>query len=296
MECTLCPRHCMADREKYIGFCGASNLIKVARAAPHLWEEPCLSGEQGSGTIFFSGCQLKCVYCQNREISDGGAGKSISTEELTALFFRLASTGVHNINLVTPDPYLPQVAEAISTAKTQGFSLPFVMNCSGYETVSSLRLMEGLVDVYLPDFKYMSPLLAKKYSRAADYPAVAKAALSEMFRQQPAMQWGSDGMLKKGIIVRHLLLPGHIEDSKRVLAYLHQTYGDSIYISIMSQFTPLRIPIWGGNYPELNRTVTEEEYDTLIDFACRLGIQNAFIQDGSAASESFIPAFNGEGV
>ncbi|MBQ1255391.1 MAG: radical SAM protein [Clostridia bacterium] len=296
MECTLCPRHCMADREKNTGFCGASNLIKVARAAPHLWEEPCLSGEQGSGTIFFSGCQLKCVYCQNREISDGGAGKSITTEELTALFFRLASTGVHNINLVTPDPYLPQVAEAIHAAKQQGFSLPFVMNCSGYETVSSLRLMEGLVDVYLPDFKYMSPLLAKKYSRAPDYPAVAKAALSEMFRQQPALQWGSDGMLKKGIIVRHLLLPGHIEDSKRVLAYLHQTYGDSIYISIMSQFTPLRIPIWGGNYPELNRTVTEEEYDALIDFACRLGIQNAFIQDGSAASESFIPAFNGEGV
>lgn len=296
MECTLCPRHCMADREKNTGFCGASNLIKVARAAPHLWEEPCLSGEQGSGTIFFSGCQLKCVYCQNRAISDGGAGKSITTEELTALFFRLASTGVHNINLVTPDPYLPQVAEAIHAAKQQGLSLPFVMNCSGYETVSSLRLMEGLVDVYLPDFKYMSPLLAKKYSRAPDYPAVAKAALSEMFRQQPAMQWGSDGMLQKGIIVRHLLLPGHLEDSKRVLAYLYQTYGDSIYISIMSQFTPLGIPIWGESYPELNRTVTEEEYETLIDFACRLGIQNAFIQDGSAASESFIPAFNGEGV
>lgn len=292
MECTLCPRHCMADREKNTGFCGASNLIKVARAAPHLWEEPCLSGEQGSGTIFFSGCQLKCVYCQNRAISDGGAGKSITTEELTALFFRLASTGVHNINLVTPDPYLPQVAEAIHAAKQQGFSLPFVMNCSGYETVESLRLMEGLVDVYLPDFKYMSPLLAKKYSRAADYPAVAKAALSEMFRQQPAMQWGSDGMLQKGIIVRHLLLPGHLEDSKRVLAYLYQTYGDNIYISIMSQFTPLSLE----QYPELNRTVTEEEYETLIDFACRLGIQNAFIQDGSAASESFIPAFNGEGV
>ena len=166
------------------------------------------------------------------------------------------------------------------------------MNCSGYETVESLRLMEGLTDIYLPDFKYMSPLLAKKYSRAPDYPAVAKVALSEMFRQQPKTEWGSDGMLKRGIIVRHLLLPGHLEDSKRVLAYLYQTYGDSIYISIMSQFTPLGLE----NYPELNRTVTEEEYETLIDFACRLGIKNAFIQDGSAASESFIPAFNGEGV
>lgn len=296
MECTLCPRRCGADRTNTPGFCGGTSRIKVARAAPHLWEEPCLSGEHGSGTIFFSGCQLKCVYCQNSAISDGGAGKYITTDELTELFYRLSSQGVHNINLVTPDPYLPQVAEAISTAKAQGFSLPFVMNCSGYETVESLRLMEGLTDIYLPDFKYMSPLLAKKYSRAPDYPAVAKAALGEMFRQQPKTEWGSDGMLKRGIIVRHLLLPGHLEDSKRVLAYLYQTYGDSIYISIMSQFTPLGIPIWGGNYPELNRTVTEEEYDTLIDFACRLGIKNAFIQDGSAASESFIPAFNGEGV
>lgn len=292
MECTLCPRRCGADREKNSGFCGASSRMLIARAAPHLWEEPCLSGEHGSGTIFFSGCQLKCVYCQNRAISDGGAGKSVTTEELTALFFRLASTGVHNVNLVTPDPYLPQIAEAVRAAKQQGFPLPFVMNCSGYETVESLRPLEGLIDIYLPDFKYMSPLLAKKYSRAPDYPAVAKAALSEMFRQQPAMQWGSDGMLKKGIIVRHLLLPGHLEDSKRVLAYLHQTYGDQIYISIMSQFTPLGLE----HYPELNRTVTAEEYDALVDFACRLGIQNAFIQDGSAASESFIPAFNGEGV
>ena len=292
MECTLCPRRCGADREKNSGFCGASSRMLIARAAPHLWEEPCLSGKHGSGTIFFSGCQLKCVYCQNRAISDGGAGKSVTTEELTALFFRLASTGVHNVNLVTPDPYLPQIAEAVRAAKQQGFPLPFVMNCSGYETVESLRSLEGLIDIYLPDFKYMSPLLAKKYSRAPDYPAVAKAALSEMFRQQPAMEWGSDGMLKKGIIVRHLLLPGHLEDSKRVLAYLHQTYGDKIYISIMSQFTPLELE----HYPELNRTVTAEEYDALVDFACRLGIQNAFIQDGSAASESFIPAFNGEGV
>ena len=292
MECTLCPRRCGADRQRNKGFCGASSRMLIARAAPHLWEEPCLSGEHGSGTIFFSGCQLKCVYCQNRAISDGGAGKSVTTEELTALFFRLASTGVHNVNLVTPDPYLPQIAEAVRAAKQQGFPLPFVMNCSGYETVESLRSLEGLIDIYLPDFKYMSSLLAKKYSRAPDYPIVAKAALSEMFRQQPAMQWGSDGMLKKGIIVRHLLLPGHLEDSKRVLAYLHQAYGDKIYISIMSQFTPLGLE----HYPELNRTVTAEEYDALVDFACRLGIRNAFIQDGSAASESFIPAFGGEGV
>lgn len=292
MECTLCPRRCGVDRINTPGFCGASSRMMIARAAPHCWEEPCLSGEKGSGTIFFSGCQLKCVYCQNRAIADGKAGKPVTTSELTELFFRLASRGVHNINLVTPDPYLPQVAEAIRAAKAQGFTLPFVMNCSGYETVASLRLMEGLVDIYLPDFKYMSPLLAKKYSRASDYPSVAKAALSEMFRQQPCHEWGSDGMLQKGIIVRHLLLPGHVEDSKRVLAYLYQTYGDRIYISIMSQFTPIGLE----SYPELNRTVTEEEYDTLVDFACRLGIKNAFIQDGSAASESFIPAFNGEGV
>lgn len=292
MECTLCPRHCHADRAKHAGACGAGDQMKIARAAPHFWEEPCLSGNNGSGTVFFSGCQLHCVYCQNRDISDGVRGKTVSTQRLVEIFFELRDKGVHNINLVTPDPYLPSVADAIKTAKEQGFDLPFLMNCSGYETVSQLRLMEGLIDIYLPDFKYASPLLAKKYSAAPDYPDVAKKAIAEMVRQQPMLVFDNNGMLQKGVIVRHLLLPTHLTDSEKVLAYLYKTYGNAIRVSIMSQFTPFGLE----NYPELNRTVTKEEYDELLDFAWKLGYRDCYVQDGEAASESFIPDFDCEGV
>ncbi len=292
MICMLCPRRCGMDRALKKGFCGATDKLKVARAMPHFWEEPCISGERGSGTIFFSGCQLGCVYCQNRAISSVQAGKEITTDRLLAIFYELAEKGVHNINLVTPDPYLAHVIKAVKTAKQDGFALPFLMNCSGYETVEMIRSLEGLIDMYLPDFKYMSPLLAKKYSSASDYPSVAKAALAEMVRQQPKVIFDKDNMMQHGVLVRHLLLPGCAEDSKRVLAYLHQTYGEQIYISIMSQFTPLGL----DKYPELNRRVTDEEYDELITFAQNLGIRQAFIQEGNAASESFIPAFDCDGV
>lgn len=291
-NCTLCPRRCGADREKTPGYCGADGTIRVARAAPHYWEEPFLSGKNGSGTVFFTGCQLRCVYCQNREISRGRAGKPVTVRQLADIFLSLQAQEVHNINLVTPDPYLPQIAEALNVAKREGLTLPAVMNCSGYETVEMLRVMEGLIDIYLPDFKYCSPLLSKKYSSAADYPQVAKAALAEMVRQQPCIRKDRQGMLRAGVVVRHLLLPGHVSDSKRVLAYLHKTYGDRISISIMSQFTPFGLE----SVPELNRRVTEEEYEDLIDFARKLGIRRAFVQEGSAASESFIPSFDGEGV
>ena len=290
--CTLCPRKCGVDREITPGYCGAEGTVRVARAAPHYWEEPFLSGENGSGTVFFTGCQLRCVYCQNREISRGKAGKPVTIRQLADIFLSLQAQGVHNINLVTPDPYLPQVATALRMAKRDGLILPVVMNCSGYETAEMLHSMEGLIDIYLPDFKYCSQLLAKKYSSAADYPRVAKAALAEMVRQQPRIQKNRQGMLRAGVVVRHLLLPGQVSDSKRALAYLHQTYGDRIYISIMSQFTPFGLE----SVPELNRRVTEEEYEDLIDFAQKLGIRRAFIQEGSAASESFIPPFDGEGV
>lgn len=290
--CTLCPRKCGAEREISPGFCGADVTVRVARAAPYDWEEPFLSGKNGSGTVFFTGCQLRCVYCQNREISRGKAGKPVTIRQLADIFLSLQERAVHNINLVTPDPYLPQVAEALLLAKGEGLLLPVVMNCSGYETVEMLHSVEGLIDIYLPDFKYSSPLPAKKYSVAADYPQVAKAALAEMVRQQPRIRKNRQGMLQAGVVVRHLLLPGHVSDSKRVLAYLHQTYGDRIYISIMSQFTPFGLE----HVPELNRRVTDEEYEELIDFARRLGIRRAFIQEGSAASESFIPPFDGEGV
>lgn len=292
MGCTLCPRQCGIDRKENRGYCGASDVLKIARAMPHFWEEPCVSGERGSGTIFFSGCQLGCVYCQNREISRAQAGKEITVGRLVEIFFELAEKGVHNINLVTPDPYLPLIKASVMQAKEQGLTLPFLMNCSGYETVEMIRSVSGLIDIFLPDFKYMSPLLAKKYSHASDYPTVAKQALAEMVRQQPKAVFDRDGMMQKGVIVRHLLLPGCTEDSKRVLAYLYQTYKDSIYISIMSQFTPLELK----DYPELDRHVSETDYESLIDFAQKLGVTRAYIQDGSAASESFIPAFDCEGV
>lgn len=292
MECTLCPRRCRTDRTEQAGVCGANDKLKIARAAPHFWEEPCISGKNGSGTVFFSGCQLHCVYCQNREISDGKSGKTVPKERLVEIFFELREKGVHNINLVTPDPYLPIVAEAIRDAKKQGLDLPFLMNCSGYETTEQIRMTEGLIDIFLPDFKYASPLLAKKYSFAPDYPEVAKNALAEMVRQQPKLVFDGDGMLQKGVIVRHLLLPSHITDSEKVLAYLYKTYGNAIRVSIMSQFTPFGLE----NFPELNRTVTKEEYDELLDFAWKLGYRDCYVQDGEAASESFIPAFDCEGV
>jgi len=292
MVCSLCPRHCAVDRRNTKGYCGSPDILKVARAMPHFWEEPCISGSNGSGTVFFSGCPLGCVYCQNREISAGSVGKTISEDRLVEIFFELADQGVHNINLVTPDPYLPAVRSAIMVAKQKGLSIPFLMNCSGYETVEMIRSMEGLIDIYLPDFKYMSTIFAKKYSNAPNYPAVAKSAIAEMFRQQPNAVFDQDGIMKQGMIVRHLLLPCGLSDSKRVMAYLHQTYGDEIFISIMSQFTPFALDA----YPELNRFVTDDEYSELIAFAQKLGIRNAFIQEGGAASESFIPAFNCEGV
>jgi len=292
MVCSLCPRHCMVDRKIKKGYCGSPDILKVARAKPHFWEEPCISGSNGSGTVFFSGCQLGCVYCQNREISGGSVGKTISEDRLVEIFFELADQGVHNINLVTPDPYLPAVRSAIMVAKQKGLSIPFLMNCSGYETVEMIRSMDGLIDIYLPDFKYMSTIFAKKYSNAPNYPAIAKSAIAEMFRQQPNAVFARDGIMKQGMIVRHLLLPCGVNDSKRVLAYLYQTYGDRIYISIMSQFTPIALDA----YPELNRRVTDDEYSELIEFAQKLGIKNAFIQEGGAALESFIPAFDCEGV
>ena len=297
MECTLCPRNCRADRETSFGVCGAGKRIRIARAALHYWEEPCISGEKGSGAVFFTGCALHCIYCQNREISllnpgaaDGGSpGREVDIPELIEIFYDLREQGAHNINLVTADHYIPLVAEAIRKAKDQGFKLPFVFNCSGYETVNSLKILESLVDIYLTDLKYAENELAKAFSNAEDYPETAKKALSEMFRQCPVLEYDDNGMLKKGVIVRNLLLPKHVMNSKKVLRYLYETYGDSIIISIMSQYTPgVHIP---DKYPELKRRVSRAEYERLTDYAIKLGIKNAFIQDISSAGSSFIPEF-----
>ena len=293
-NCLLCPRKCGINRRTgQTGVCGVSSEIKVARAALHYWEEPCISGKRGSGAVFFSGCSLHCVFCQNREISDGKAGKLISKERLSDIFMELADKGANNINLVTPGQYIPDIVWAVNDAKSRGMKLPIIYNTSGYENVTELKLLEGIVDVYLPDFKYMDSTLSARYSRAKDYPSVAKKALSEMVRQQPDVVIDdATGLIQKGVIVRQLLLPGHVNDAKAVLKYLYDTYRDHVYISMMSQFTPIALK----DYPEINRTVTKREYERLVNYALEIGITNAFIQEGDVAKDSFIPAFDCEGV
>lgn len=293
-NCLLCPRKCGINRSTgQTGVCGVSSEIKVARAALHYWEEPCISGKRGSGAVFFSGCSLHCVFCQNREISDGKAGKLISKERLSDIFMELADKGANNINLVTPGQYIPDIVWAVNDAKSRGMKLPIIYNTSGYENVTELKLLEGIVDVYLPDFKYMDSTLSARYSRAKDYPSVAKQALSEMVRQQPDVVIDdATGLIQKGVIVRQLLLPGHVNDAKAVLKYLYDTYHDHVYISMMSQFTPIALK----DYPEINRTVTRREYERLVDYALEIGITNAFIQEGDVAKDSFIPAFDCDGV
>lgn len=295
--CNLCPRACGINRGAgQIGVCGQTNEIKLARAALHMWEEPCISGKDGSGAVFFSGCALHCVFCQNEGIANGDIGKTVTRERLVEIFFELREKGANNINLVTPGHFAPQIIWAINRAKKEGFDLPFVYNTSSYENVDTIKSLEGLIDIYLPDFKYFSSELSAKYSHAKDYPEVAKAVVAEMVRQTgpcKIVDDDEDGLIKSGTIVRHLTLPNCLSDSKQVIKYLHETYGDNIYISIMNQFTPMSKL---ENYPELNRTITEAEYEELVDYAIDIGVNNGFIQEGETAKESFIPAFDYEGV
>lgn len=288
MNCNLCPRKCNIDREKQVGFCKSSNEIKIARAAKHEWEEPCISGVNGSGTVFFSGCSLKCVFCQNYVLSHDNKGKIVTVEELSDIFLKLQNEKVHNINLVTPTHFVPQIIEALKLAKSKDLKIPIVYNTSGYETVETIKMLDGYVDVYLPDFKYFSNDLAKKYSGVNDYFENATAALNEMFKQVGEFSLDEDGMIKRGMVVRHLILPGYIEDSKDVIAHVYDMFRDKIFISIMNQYTPLPHV---EKFHEINRIVTEEEYDAVVEFALSLGIENAFIQEGGTAKESFIPDF-----
>lgn len=296
MSCNKCPRNCKKERQEgnvsSYGYCQVSVLPKVARAALHFWEEPCISGEEGSGTVFFSGCNLRCVYCQNVEIAAGVRGKVITAERLAEIFLELQEKGANNINLVTPSHYYPQIKEALLLVKGK-LHIPVIANTSSYDSVEALREMEGLIDIYLADYKYADSTLAKKYSHAADYPQVAAEALKEMFRQVGEPEFDERGIMKKGMIIRHLLLPGCGEDSKAVLKFLYDTFGDYVFISIMNQYTPLPHV---EKFPELNRGITEKEYEEIVDYAIELGIENGFIQEGETAEESFIPAFDGEGV
>ena len=308
--CSICPRKCGANRlQGQTGYCGQTAELTAARAALHFWEEPCISGTKGSGTVFFSGCNLRCVFCQNHNIAIGKAGRSISQNRLSEIFLELQEQGAHNINLVTPTHFIPQIANALMTAKDRGLYIPIVYNTGSYETVDSLRLLDGLVDIYLPDLKYYSSELSLAYSHAADYFEKATTAIAEMFRQvgTPVFEitapLQADNtvqdsisplmLMKRGMIVRHLILPGQAKDSKKILRYLHETYKGDIYVSIMNQYTPLPHV---ADIPALNRMVTPEEYERVITFAERLGIENGFIQEGSAASESFIPEFDGRGI
>jgi putative pyruvate formate lyase activating enzyme len=279
------------------------NKIYIARAALHMWEEPCISGNTGSGAVFFSGCPLRCVYCQNYQIAQGEYGRPVTIERLSEIFLELQSQNANNINLVTPTHYTPEIIEAVTRARRKGLILPIVYNCSGYERVDTIRQLDGIVDIYLVDVKYMEPELARKYSHAENYPDVVKAALAEMVHQigrqinefgitQSAI-FNEEGIMQKGVIVRHLLLPNHVKNAKAVIRYVYDTYGDTVYLSLMNQYTPLPQV---AAIKDLNRKVTKREYDSIIDYALSIGVEHGFIQEGNTAKESFIPPFDYEGV
>ena len=293
-SCTLCPRRCRINRlagER--GYCGMTAEVMGARAALHMWEEPCISGARGSGAVFFSGCSLGCVFCQNRPIAAGEVAEPVPLLRLTEIFLELQEQGAANINLVTAGHFAPQTAWALAEAKRRGLRIPVVYNSSGYESKEALETLGDLVDVWLPDFKYMDPGLSKKYSHAEDYPRTACQAVDWMVRRAGLCEFDEEGYVQKGVIVRHLILPGHTKDSMAVLKYLHERYGDSIYISIMNQYTPLPQV---EAYPELARRVTKREYEKVLDYALELGISNGFFQEGETARESFIPLFDYEGL
>ena len=299
-HCTLCPRACGADRAAgQSGFCGADDRFLVARAALHHWEEPCLSGApedaRGSGTVFFSGCTLRCCYCQNSPISQQGVGKAITPERLAGIFLRLQQDGARNLNLVTATQYLPQVRQALESARAAGLTLPVVYNTGGYETLAAVKALDGYVDIWLTDFKYASPELAERYSAARNYPAVAEAALRQMLRQTGAPVYDAEGFLQRGVIVRHLALPGCVQDSRTVLqtlARIRRETGVPFLSSLMSQFTPFYKAAEYG----LGRRITTYEYRKVVDEAVRLGLTDGYMQEKSSAREEYTPPFDLEGV
>ena len=293
-KCNLCPRKCGADRlSGKTGFCGGGRDLKVARAAIHFWEEPCISGESGSGTVFFSGCTMRCIFCQNREISRGEAGKIISIERLAEIFLELQAKGANNINLVTPMHFAPQITAALDISRKNGLSLPIVWNTGGWEIPESIAAVKNYSDIWLTDMKYFDDSLAKNFSDAKNYFEIASASLRKMVEQTGEAVFDENGIMQKGVIVRHLVLPGHTDDSKKILRWLWENFGNRIWVSIMNQYTPL---CTDERFPELFRSVSDEEYDDVIDFAAELGFENAFVQEGGAVGESFIPPFDLEGV
>lgn len=289
MNCSICPRKCNADRENSVGFCKSPAEFRLARAALHFWEEPCISGENGSGTVFFSGCNLKCVYCQNYEISIENKGVAVDDSRLIEIFKSLIEQGAENINLVNPTHYAYRLANLFEKWHCP---VPVVYNTSGYESAQTLKMLDGIVDIYLTDFKYIRPDKAQKYSNAPDYPEVAKNALAEMKRQVQGYAFDSRSVMQKGVIVRHLVLPQNTNSALRIIDYIAENYSDT-YLSIMAQYVPC-----GSleNYPEINRKITEREYNKVVDYALQTGLENVFIQQTESAEKEFIPPFDFTGI
>ena len=292
--CQLCPRQCKVNRlSGEIGFCQAGILPRLGLVSLHQWEEPCISGTNGSGTVFFSHCNLRCLFCQNHEISQKSVGKEVSIERLAAIFLEQQQRGAHNINLVTPSHYTPQIAEALTRSKRNGLIIPIIYNTNAYDSVIAIELLRGLVDIYLPDLKYVDARYAVDFSQAPAYFQHASAAIAAMVAQVGQPTFDAQGMMTRGVIIRHLALPGLTVDSKAVIRYVHQTFGHSVFLSIMNQYTPL---YEAATHPRLSRGLSTEEYEELIEYALTLGVENGFIQEGGAVSESFVPIFDGKGV
>ncbi|MFW2491144.1 radical SAM protein [Clostridium chromiireducens] len=308
-ECTLCSRNCKVNRNNSeIGFCRASNKVKISRASLHLWEEPPISQGKGSGTVFFSHCNLKCVFCQNYNISQGiecnldiqpsnsnplVTGIEVSIDRLSEIFLELQEKGANNINLVTPTHFVPQIIDSLKIAKKNGLIIPILYNTNSYDSIETIKLLDGYIDVYLPDFKYFNDKYAKKYSNVDNYADNTIQIISEMVSQVGIPKFDSKGNMIKGVIVRHLMLPGLLFDSKKIIDFLYNRYKDDIYISLMNQYIPM---FKAHNFPEINRPLNSKHYDSLINYALELGIKNGFIQDEGTNTSDFIPEFNLDGV
>ncbi|HEY5560478.1 MAG TPA: radical SAM protein [Clostridiaceae bacterium] len=293
-HCNLCPRNCNVDRlHGELGFCNSTREVKIARAALHFYEEPCISGKNGSGTVFFSGCNLKCVFCQNSKLSQSNYGAIITEEELCNVFLKLQYNGASNINLVTPSHYVPQIIIALKLSKAKGLKIPIVYNTSGYEKAETIKLLDGIIDIYLTDFKYYNSKFSTKYSAAKDYSIRAKEAIEEMVCQVGETKLNKVGMMEKGVIIRHLMLPGLLFDSKKIIDYIYNKYKDKVYISIMNQYTPF---YKSSHYPELNKSLNQDHYEALVDYSIALGITKGFIQEVGTDKESFIPDFDLTGI
>ena len=290
-ECRLCPRQCGAARAVGAGVCHMGSEMRIARAAPHYGEEPCISGERGSGAVFFAGCPLGCVYCQNYALSRGRVGETVSVERLAAIFSELEAKGVHNLNLVTGTQFAPEILEALGIAAPK---IPVVWNTSGYETVGTVDVLSERVSVFLPDFKYAEAALAARYSRAPDYPDAARAAIERMVEQTGAFEMDENGLLRRGVMIRHLVLPGQIENTRAVLYWIADTFAPgTVLVSLMAQYTPCGHL---DKYPELRRTLTPEEWDAALAILDETGLSDGYVQELSASGEEEIPAFDGTGV